>query len=321
MRKTAKVFIIIILIIFSMSLTFFSVAATNVDVGNHILVYVKNKKTGKYLTVAPGNNVVQSKLNYDEFQRFFIDQAATVGNTKYYTLSLDANTSLKLHIAGAEDQNHANVMVHIAAEPYAQQFRFIEAGSRAYKIMPRLSSTRILDVQEASLAEDANIQLYTYRTDSSDVYYNYQSWILESVEKSIINDWMVDSGKHLDWNSDSAYENLIPNATNIWNSYKQGVIRKDNLLRILDVTITDINIKSDFAAHTDFPESKIELNLYHFGSYDTNIKTNVIAHELGHVLGIGHINSPDGIMGLYANSILTLDDPEKDSYDESYTRY
>lgn len=320
MTKVIKCSVIIILITFLMT-TQFSAMATDVSVGDHILVYIKNKETGKYLTVAPGNNVVQLGLEFGEFQRFFIDQTAVVGSTKYYTLSPDANTSLKLYISGAQDQNHANVMVHTAAESQAQQFKFIEDTQKVYKIMPRLSSTRVLDVQDASSAENANIQLYTYRTDPKDPYRTYQSWILESVKKSLVNDWMVDSGKHLDWTSDSVYANLIPNAANIWNGYKQGVIRKDNLLRILDLTITDINMQSHFAAHTDFPNSKIEINLYHFAAYDANTKTNVIAHELGHALGVGHINTSNGIMGLYSNSVLSLDVPEKNSYDASYERY
>ena len=131
----------------------------------------------------------------------------------------------------------------------------------------------------------------------------------------------MDSGKHLDWKSTSKYSGLITDAADIWNGYKSGVIRKKILLRSLEVTISDINIQSDFCAHTDFINDKIELNDFYMVNYTDNVNTNIIAHELGHALGMGHINSSSNVLGLAANETVVLRDSNKDSYDLAYSMY
>lgn len=188
--------------------------------------------------------------------------------------------------------------------------------------MPKLSTSRVLDVANASSNENVNIQLYDYRQSTSDQYYDYQSWMLVNAYRSIIDNRLVDSGKHLDWKSESKYsDDLILGSQNIWNAYKSGVIRKDTLTTIHDVTIIDVSGERDYSAYTDFENAEIGIATYHVDNYSDNMKRNVIAHELGHALGIGHLNSETAIVGLYPSENNTLTTYDKNSYDTAYSKY
>ena len=321
--KKRKIYSLFLVVVYLITIVSYSIVSQAATVTNHGLFYIKNVATGKYLTVDSYGNVVQQNLNSSEYQRFFIDEAYTGNNIMYYTISPDYNADLRLDIANANDANFANVQVQLQTDyPEAQQFRFIAVAGGAYKIMPRLSSTRVLDVSNASSDNNANIQLYVYRTSNSDQYYDYQSWELISAEKSILLDDLVDSGKHLDWKSQSKYsDELIKGSQNIWNSYKSGVIRKDTLLTINDITIADDNLKKNYSAYVDFPTATMYMVTYHVDGYSDNMKRNTIAHEFGHALGVGHINSLTAIVGLYPsnNNVLTIYD--KNSYDIAYGNY
>ncbi len=318
-----RIYSLIFVVIYLISIVSYTIVSHAADVTNHGLFYIKNVATGKYLTVTSSNNVVQQSLNNSEYQRFFIDEAYTEDNIKYYTISPDSNTSVRFDIANAYDANYTNVQVQVQTDyPKAQQFRFIPVSGGYYKIMPRLSSTRVLDVANASSNNNANIQLYDYRTSSSDQYYNYQSWMLVKAHKSIILNDLVDSGKHLDWKSESKYsDELIEESQNIWNSYKSGVIRKDTWLTVDDVTIVDDNLIKNYSAYVDFPTDTIHIVTYHVDGYSDNMKRNTIAHEFGHTLGIGHLNSTTAIVGLYPSENNVLTTYDKNSYDLAYSNY
>lgn len=47
----------------------------------------------------------------------------------------------------------------------------------------------------------------------------------------------VDSGKHMDWGGSTEYMSYWNIGVDRWNNYKNGVIRKDTLTTIQDVTI------------------------------------------------------------------------------------
>lgn len=138
-----------------------------------------------------------------------------------------------------------------------------------------------------------------------------------------IQDWnLVDTGKHLDYDVDSKYESAIEAAVPIWNNYKKGVIRKDSLTNIEDVSIIDMYRVNNQAATTSLGGS-IRLNTYILDqeSFNKNI-VNTVAHEFGHALGLEHHSTSTlDIMYTEQTSTKTLSKNDKDSYDAAYERY
>ena len=72
---------------------------------------------------------------------------------------------------------------------------------------------------------------------------------------------LVDTGRHLDWGGTTKYMSQFKSAINIWNTYKKGVIRKDNLIRWKDVSVSDYSEISNVAGITS-ANGTIKINTY-----------------------------------------------------------
>lgn len=133
---------------------------------------------------------------------------------------------------------------------------------------------------------------------------------------------LVDSGKHLDYDGNSKYMSYVNTGASIWNGYKSGVIRKDSILVIQDVYISDINEANGNTGIT-YPDGRIVFNKYYLDSPDCtdDQRTNTATHELGHALGLDHGPSSDDIMYSSQTSVITLSQNDKDSYDAAYKNY
>lgn len=131
---------------------------------------------------------------------------------------------------------------------------------------------------------------------------------------------LVDSGKHLDWGSGSKYLSYINTAVNKWNAYKPGIIRKDDITIVEDVTISDFTeISERWGYATSL--GTIHLNTYKMDAATStyNDRLNTIMHEFGHALGLGH-NDPQDVMAV-CSDIITLTTNDKRSYDAAYETY
>ena len=141
---------------------------------------------------------------------------------------------------------------------------------------------------------------------------------------SIMTWHLVDSGKHLDYDGDSSYMSHFTSATTRWNAYKSGVIRKDSLLTVRDVYISDVDEVDGAAALTwPHPTRKITMNTYHLSGYVSATITNIATHEFGHALGLDH-NMTSDVMSHNISSVITirpLTNNDKHLYDDSYARY
>lgn len=133
---------------------------------------------------------------------------------------------------------------------------------------------------------------------------------------------LVDSGKHLDYDGNSSYMSYIDTGASTWNGYKSGVIRKDSIIVIEDVFVSDVDSANGWAGMT-YQSGKIELNQYYMRNYSTSKKTNVAAHELGHALGCAHSTSSDLMDASITSHTSTqaLSKNDKDSYDAAYNNY
>lgn len=129
---------------------------------------------------------------------------------------------------------------------------------------------------------------------------------------------LVDSGKHLDWDGKTKYASQFESAIKVWNSYKKGVIRKDNLVRWQDLAVSDCFEISSVAGVTN-SNGIIRFNKFNMDRFSSNQKKNVCIHELGHALGLDH-NTSNDIMYMYATSRVKLSTNDKKSYDYAYKK-
>lgn len=88
---------------------------------------------------------------------------------------------MRLDVVNASNSDGANIGLFVENSAYsqAQRFKLTMTNSstvKSYRIMPKLSSTRVLSVTSGSLVSGANIQLAT-----SSNSYAYQDWIFERV--------------------------------------------------------------------------------------------------------------------------------------------
>ena len=127
---------------------------------------------------------------------------------------------------------------------------------------------------------------------------------------------IVDSGKHIDWDGKTKYISQFKSAVNVWNNYKKGVIRKDNLLRWQDLSVSDCFEISAVAGVTN-SNGIIRFNKYNMDRFSSNQKKNVCIHELGHALGLAHNSSVD-VMYPYVTSRTNISNNDKKSYDYAY---
>lgn len=137
---------------------------------------------------------------------------------------------------------------------------------------------------------------------------------------------LVDSGKHCDWDANqSKYEQLVEAGASTWNSYK-SVFRRDTILVLQDVRITDVNHAGNgWSGATSRAGGVIQLNKAYMDRSDwTDLnRRHTIYHELGHALGLGENNNglSGNIMrqGKLENINLTLDDAA--SFEAASERY
>lgn len=143
------------------------------------------------------------------------------------------------------------------------------------------------------------------------------------------NYWSVDSGKHMDWDGSTQFASNFTTGVNTWNNYKSGVIRKDTVLTIKDITIGDAEYVTNNALGETrqkgpgkSPESYITFSTVVMNQYSTLIKNICCTHELGHALGLAHNeDTTDSVMwpsptGATSNNVLHIDD--KFNYDYMY---
>ena len=136
---------------------------------------------------------------------------------------------------------------------------------------------------------------------------------------SLITWDLVDSGKHLDWSGKTKYSSYITTATKKWNAYKKGIIRKDTVSTMKDVTISDYYDDKDTLWGETSKNGTIRFNIYNMDKDDDAGRLNTVMHEFGHALGLGH-NERKDVMSKFSN-VTELTENDKKSYDAAYRKY
>lgn len=137
---------------------------------------------------------------------------------------------------------------------------------------------------------------------------------------ALLSWYLIDSGKHLDWDGTTNYMKEWYAAVNTWNAYKAGVIRVDALNNIQDVKIMDKSSKDGSTFATTYATGQI---VFYQDTMDTATSTQrqaTITHEIGHALGIDHNNIANSIMRQGYKNFTALHEQDKKAYDASYKR-
>ncbi len=151
--------------------------------------------------------------------------------------------------------------------------------------------------------------IFSFSTLSYAAEYSLQSW------------WLIDSGKHLDWDGSSNYMREWYNAVNTWNAYKPGVIRVDTWKTINDVTIQDKGKCDGCTLATTWSYGKMVFYQDEMDTLTSTQRQATITHEIGHALGIDHNKKDTSIMRQGVKNFTALDKIDKEAYDAAYKKH
>lgn len=132
---------------------------------------------------------------------------------------------------------------------------------------------------------------------------------------------LVDSGKHLDWSGSTKYSSQYNSAISKWEGHISGVIRKDTLTTVNDLTISDKNEGANGYPATTMKAGKMVFNTYYMDKYPNSVNLNICIHELGHALRLDHRTDSNSVMQEAATQITTLSEGDKANYTKAYNEY
>lgn len=149
--------------------------------------------------------------------------------------------------------------------------------------------------------------------------FSVSAWVTYTIK---LQTWdLVDSGKHLDWSGSTKYSSQFNTAISRWEGHISGVIRKDTLTTINDLTISDKNQGENGYPATTSSNGKMIFNTYYMDSYSNNVNLNICIHELGHALRLDHRTESNSVMQESATTITTLSEGDKANYTKAYNDY
>lgn len=156
-------------------------ATTTITNGTYYLI--QNVYSGHFLEVedtvaVAGSNIWQFNYSGSDAQLFQVTTAESgISNSSgYHQLVPKSNTSLRVDVSNASNSDGANIQLFVSNGGYgAQSFKFISNGDGSFRIMPHLSSTRVLSIAGNSADAMENVQLRTWTQHDS------QKWILKKV--------------------------------------------------------------------------------------------------------------------------------------------
>lgn len=321
-----------------------------VDSGTQYII--TNRESHKVLNVnfgndANGTNVTQYIQDGSTEQNFKPEYDSNSDSYKIYAMCSSNGTNRVLDVL--RDNGSAtggisagnNVDIWLPNDNQAQQFIIEYAGNddftdnnggyfpKGYYYIKLKSNPNLVLTAKgygngsgAGTSSDSEGNVYVSNRNG----HSRQLWYFEKssqYQTAILEDWdLVDSGKHLDWGGNSTYINHFRTAVNIWNNYKSGVIREDQLTTIKDVTIKDGETTQTGVLAEISPfwkEIKIYTNV--MSGYSEKSQIHVLIHELGHALGLDHRGEEGTIMHPVINPLTALSKADKISYDAAYNKY
>lgn len=182
-KKIISVILALTLIFPCVYLNLFSAStadAASSGLVNNMVYYIKNKRTGKYLTASSsssGATLALHNFTGGELQRFKLKKE-TINSTTYFSITLQANANLKVNVTNSSNTDGTRIGLTTTTTPTAQRFRFIidtSCGQNSYRIMPQLSSSRVFSIAN-NLGPGTPVYLYGNNSTSY-----HQDWIMEMI--------------------------------------------------------------------------------------------------------------------------------------------
>lgn len=140
-----------------------------------------------------GNNIQMYSNNDTDAQKWYIEYL----NNGYYSIKSYLNPSYVFDVYGGYTTNNTNVQLFSSNGTKAQQWIIREIGNGYYNIIAA-NSNLFLDVQNCSVADGANIQLYTYNNSSNAQQFKFNE--VKEVGSKTINDGYYFIGSSLNNN-------------------------------------------------------------------------------------------------------------------------
>jgi len=105
------------------------------------------------------------------------------------------------------------------------------------------------------------------------------------------------SNKYIGWSGDPQYTTEWASSTDLWNTLSPIIIQSTTTPQLIVATTSISDLPYNAFWDPNGPTDHIYLNSYFMDNQSAPIRVNVITHELGHALGLGH--SPLGNMMYY----------------------
>lgn len=301
---------------------------------NGAIYYIRNVNSGKYLDVqgagtSSGTNVWQYDFNGSVAQQW---QVEYLSNEGLYKLHPQNATTMNLDVSGSSMNNGDNIVIY-GGDYSSSRWNIVNLGDGTFKLMSNCSErTKAMVVQNASMDSGANVFQWDFNNGSND------KWVFEPIFVSG-TDYILapanDSNpgfasKSASIQVASELDSYATNAINGWN-LKAGtsMTKSSSSSSYITIDIDWIWIPSDVMASYETTQKSngrataFAIKLYdnHINSYHSSYSltdnqkniswANIIAHELGHSLGLN--DNPTGAASIMKYSYTTWNGyyPEK----------
>ena len=198
------------------------------------IYYLRNVRSGKYMDVqGGGTNVVQYSFHGDANQQWKFVYAGD----GYYSIIPVFKPGLRLDVGNANDINGTNIGIHQDNGSNAQKFRVLPCAGDCYRLLPKISTKKVVEVAGGSSENSANVRIWDYGPARQ------HEWYIEKVSTKL-NGYKTFSAFDV---GDSS-ENEIGVIQNLFKGlgYKQVCALDNKNGYIPAQTIKDVGSYSDF---------------------------------------------------------------------------
>lgn len=137
-----------------------------------------------------------------------------------------------------------------------------------------------------------------------------------------LNDWTLYSRRSnsvVYCNDRSSYWDRFKRGVKVWNNCRKGVLKQWKKGDIVTCRVQDITEISTIYGRT-YSKGFIVFNTNQMRKLEDKEKTNVVLHEIGHALGLGH-NGYWDVMNPSAHPIVKLTENDKESLKRAFEKF